>query len=254
MDRLAEDEAFRPADPTGTAEPDPDPVGVRRSEALTHLVTCHPTPAPADSGRDHPADETATSGSTSTSRGACATSGSGTVVHLLMDLPTALGLSDAPVDTLEGGQVPAHVARELMTDATFRRLVTDPMTGHLLDYGRRTYRPPQVLQQFVEARSPRCRFPGCRRRAMRCQLDHATPWNTGGRTDRDNLGPLCVRHHQLKTHAGWTITTSSTDGSVTWRSPTGREYAVPPEPLTEPRDPAPPTDPAPPANPDPPPY
>ncbi len=40
----------------------------------------------------------------------------------------------------------------------------------------------------------------------------------------NNLGALCKLHHQHKTHAGWTITASSADGSCAWRSPLGRTY------------------------------
>ena len=46
----------------------------------------------------------------------------------------------------------------------------------------------------------------------------------GGSTSPDNLGALCVRHHQLKTHAGWQITHSRPDGSCEWTSPHGRVY------------------------------
>ncbi|MHB8796423.1 MAG: hypothetical protein ACYC90_13330 [Candidatus Nanopelagicales bacterium] len=39
-----------------------------------------------------------------------------------------------------------------------------------------------------------------------------------------NLGALCTRHHQLKTHAGWQITHTAADGTCTWQSPIGRTY------------------------------
>jgi hypothetical protein len=56
-------------------------------------------------------------------------------------------------------------------------------------------------------------------------VDHAVPWDSGGGSDRDNLGALCKRHHQVKTIGGWTITNSDRDGSCTWVSPTGNRYA-----------------------------
>jgi hypothetical protein len=87
---------------------------------------------------------------------------------------------------------------------------------------------PQRLREFITARDQCCRFPGCNRRADRTQIDHAEPWDDGGQTSPANLGALCVRHHQLKTHAGWDITTSNVDGSCIWTSPHGRRYQHPP--------------------------
>ena len=114
------------------------------------------------------------------------------------------------------------------TTATMRRLVVDPYSGHLLDVGRRTYEVPRRLRDYIALRDRTCRFPGCGRRADRCQVDHALAWGDGGATSPDNLGALCVRHHQLKTHGDWQILASRPDGSCTWRSPAGRRYEHPP--------------------------
>ena len=136
------------------------------------------------------------------------------------------------------GPVGADVVRGLLADpdvaVTMRRLVTDPLTGHLLDYGRKTYQVPGRLRDFITARDKTCRFPGCRRKAANCQVDHADAWSDGGDTSRSNTGALCVRHHQLKTHGGWTITDSHADGSCTWTSPQGREHEHQPEPIHPP--------------------
>lgn len=156
-------------------------------------------------------------------------------VDITIDLDTLLGLTDEPATLAGSGPVAAEVIRDLLADpevaCTMRRLVTDPITGHLLDLGRRSYAIPDRLRAHIQARDVTCRFPGCRRRASRCQIDHAAAWNDGGGSDRDNLGALCVRHHQLKTHTGWTITDSRADGSCTWISPQGRAYGHPPEPV-----------------------
>jgi hypothetical protein len=133
------------------------------------------------------------------------------------------------------GAIDAGMVADLLADpaiaVTMRRLVVDPVTGHLLDVGRRSYAVPDALRRFVSTRDQYCRFPGCRRRAERCQVDHAVPWEDGGGTGPANLGALCLRHHQLKTHGGWAIHGSGPDGSCTWRSPTGRVYEHPPEPV-----------------------
>ncbi|MSW42439.1 MAG: DUF222 domain-containing protein [Actinobacteria bacterium] len=162
---------------------------------------------------------------------------------LVMDLPTLLALRDDPVAVLRAGNVPAEVARALAADATFRRAIVDPLTGQLLDYGRRTYAVPDPLRRFIELRDRVCRFPGCNRAADQCQIDHAVAWDDGGHTSAANTGALCQRHHQLKTHGGWRIVESHVDGSCRWRSPLGREYLVEPPTLMEPELVSPPVEP-----------
>jgi hypothetical protein len=146
-------------------------------------------------------------------------------VDLVIDLATLLGFRDGAAELLGAGPVPAVVVRELLADATMRRIITDPLTGHQLDYGRRVYAVPQRLREFVAARDGTCRFPGCARRSSACQIDHAQAWSEGGETNPSNLGALCARHHQLKTHGGWTIDASDATGTCTWVSPQGRRYA-----------------------------
>ncbi|WP_239374834.1 MULTISPECIES: hypothetical protein [unclassified Frankia] len=41
------------------------------------------------------------------------------------------------------------MARQVAGDGVWRRLVTDPVDGKLLDYGQTTYRPPADLTRFV---------------------------------------------------------------------------------------------------------
>jgi hypothetical protein len=151
-------------------------------------------------------------------------------VNLTIDLPTLLGLADSPGELGGYGPIPASIARALAADGTWRRLITEPITGHLLEYGRESYQPPQALVDFLLARDRTCRFPGCRQPAHRGDIDHAVAWDDGGPTDAANLGLLCRRHHRLKTHDGWSIE-SKPDGSCTWQSPTGHRYFVPARPV-----------------------
>jgi hypothetical protein len=147
-------------------------------------------------------------------------------VNVTIDLPTLLGLSENPGQLAGYGAIPASVARALASDGKWKRFITDPQTGALLDYGRETYQPPQALIDFLIARDRTCRFPGCRRSAALSDLDHAQSWEDGGTTSLDNLGALCRRHHLLKTHGGWGIE-SRADGSCTWTSPLGKIYQTP---------------------------
>ena len=153
-------------------------------------------------------------------------------INVTIDLPTLLGLSENPGQLAGYGAIPASVARALASDGKWRRFITDPQTGVLLDYGRQMYEPPQGLIDFLIARDRTCRFPGCRRSAALSDLDHAQSWDDGGTTSLDNLGALCRRHHLLKTHGGWSIE-SRADGSCTWTSPLGKIYQTPARSILE---------------------
>lgn len=153
-------------------------------------------------------------------------------VNVTIDLSTLLGLNENPGQLAGYGAIPASVARALASDGKWKRFITDPQTGALLDYGRETYSPPQALIDFLIARDRTCRFPGCRRSAALSDLDHAQSWEEGGTTSLDNLGALCRRHHLLKTHGGWSIE-SRADGSCTWTSPLGKIYQTPARSMAE---------------------
>jgi Domain of unknown function (DUF222) len=154
-------------------------------------------------------------------------------VNVTIDLPTLLGLAENPGQLAGYGPIPAAVARELASDAKWKRFITEPQTGNLLDFGRESYEPPQHLKDFLIARDRTCRFPGCRRSALLSDLDHAESWESGGSTSPDNIGALCRRHHRLKTHDGWRIQSFS-DGSCTWTSPLGKEFFTPARSINEP--------------------
>jgi hypothetical protein len=153
-------------------------------------------------------------------------------LNLTMDLETMLGVADNP-GTLKGyGPIPANIARELAGDAKWRKFITDPVTGELLDVGRLTYEPPQALKDFLTARDQICRFPQCRQPARVADIDHAKSWESGGETSKENMGMLCRRHHQMKTHGGWNLE-SFADGSCEWIAPNGKRYFVPSRKMDE---------------------
>ena len=93
----------------------------------------------------------------------------------------------------------------------------------------RAYRPPELMRHLVNIRQRTCAFPGCRRPAERCDLDHTTPFDQGGRTCPCNLSPLCRRHHQAKQAPGWHLTQPE-PGTLVWTAPHGRTYVREPDP------------------------
>ena len=115
--------------------------------------------------------------------------------------------------------VPALTAWALAAGGTWRRLVTDPASGTVVDVGRARYRPPAGLADLVRARDRACVFPTCHTPASRCDIDHLTAWSQGGTTSLDNLVVLCQAHHRLKHTPGWALTRDNTSGPLSWHTP-----------------------------------
>ncbi|MFJ3406616.1 HNH endonuclease [Promicromonospora sp. NPDC090134] len=161
------------------------------------------------------------------------------IVRVTVPATALLGLDDAPGELDGFGPVTADLAGRIAADATWQRLVTDPLTGVLTDCSTTSYRPGTVLRQAVVARDRTCAFPHCEHPADRDDLDHIVPFDhdldrsvlpldTPGQTRADNLQPLCRRHHLLKTHGGWGVVRDAGSGVTTWTSPSGRVHRRPP--------------------------
>ena len=93
-----------------------------------------------------------------------------------------------------------------------------------------SYQPSQRLRHLIEIRDQRCSFPGCRRPAAQCDLDHTTPYAQEGLTCECNITPLCRAHHQIKQATGWRLNQPQ-PGHLEWTTPAGRTYTVSPGPV-----------------------
>ena len=175
-------------------------------------------------------------------------------VTVTVPVLTLLGITDAPA-TMDGHvPVDPDTARTLTALApSLRRILTHPETGAVLSVGRTTYTVPADLKSLVTTRDTTCRFPGCTHPARRADLDHTTPWASGGTTSTGNLAALCRRHHSLKHQTRWHVrqvdddTATGWGGALAWTSPTGRTYRTAPEPVETTRHRAVPRGDAPPA-------
>ena len=139
-------------------------------------------------------------------------------------------LSSTPVEVAEvriGARsvaVPALTAWALAAGGTWKRLITDPASGVVIDVGRTRYRPPAGLADLVRARDRVCVFPTCQTPAERCDIDHLTAWSQGGTTSLDNLVVLCEAHHRLKHTPGWALTRDQASGTLSWHTPDKTVY------------------------------
>lgn len=146
-----------------------------------------------------------------------------------------------PVQLLAGEPVPVEAAsivggdtidpltaKQLFLDARgFRRVITDPVKGVVVDMDRRTYRPTRAQRDWLILQHGTCSRDGCTRLAVDADLDHDRPWARGGTTDLSQLRPLCPRDHTHR-HRTRFVYRTRPDRSVQVISPTGFESSAPP--------------------------
>jgi hypothetical protein len=170
-------------------------------------------------GSSHAGGDTGTGGTTTgtgTARGSHSGAGIGA--------QTALLHGYGPIDP--------DLARHIASKApSFLKVLTDPATGDVLEVTGR-YRISTALRQALIVADEHCRYPGCGRRAARCELDHTEDWATGGISTASNLAHLCSGHHHLKHQTGWKVArppkAKPKSRDLDWESPRGRIHTTKP--------------------------
>lgn len=153
-------------------------------------------------------------------------------VQVTVSAATLAGIDDRLAELDGHGPIDAASARSIAASAAaWRRL-------HLDDAGmiaRTTaYQPTDAMRRHLRARDRTCRFPGCRRPARRCEIDHTYDYARGGPTAITNLACLCATHHALKhpdVDPRWRWTARQhRGGTIVWTTPAGVEYSDTPPP------------------------
>ncbi|MFS0714113.1 DUF222 domain-containing protein [Microbacterium sp. 2P01SA-2] len=135
---------------------------------------------------------------------------------------TLTGADENPAEAIGAGLIDAGTARQLAGQVSeWDRLFIDPVTRTPVEID--TYRPTVAMKKLLAARDQHCRFPGCRRAAIRCELDHTIDYALGGHTHIFNLAHLCQRHHSMKQFTKWEVRQLG-GGVLEWTSPLGRIY------------------------------
>ncbi|MFW0161587.1 HNH endonuclease, partial [Actinomyces sp. SKVG-SVH-4(1)] len=231
--------AERPEGPchpkSGRASPDKSPTIVTpdplNDAASPHdrrgLPTTDGRSLPGSSGRSLPVPDPATpafSCSAAHDSSPAASLSTALIAQPAASLPAAAtGVAEVRIGA-RSAAVPALTAWALAAGGTWRRLVTDPASGVVIDVGRTRYRPPAGLADLVRARDRACVFPTCQTPAERCDIDHLTAWSQGGTTSLDNLATLCEAHHRLKHTPGWALTRDQAGGILSWHTPDKTVY------------------------------
>ncbi|MEQ1700524.1 MAG: HNH endonuclease signature motif containing protein [Ilumatobacteraceae bacterium] len=121
-------------------------------------------------------------------------------------------------------EVPYRVLVELFGEAdVFTVIVRNGVVLHApgeLNLGRTTRLANRAQRRALRALYRGCGVPGCGVRFDRCKIHHVVWWRHGGRTDLENLLPLCPHHHSLVHAAGWVITLGP-NRELTLRLPDG---------------------------------
>jgi hypothetical protein len=73
------------------------------------------------------------------------------------------------------------------------------------DLGRTSRLANRAQRRALQGLYSTCAVPGCAVHYDRCKLHHVVWWRHGGRTDLDNLLPVCQHHHTRIHEDGWRI-------------------------------------------------
>ncbi len=134
--------------------------------------------------------------------------------------------------------IPARVLAELAGDADVTAVVVrNGVVLHApgeLNLGRTTRLANRAQRRALRGLYSTCAIPGCTVGYDRCVLHHIVWWRNGGRTDLENLVPICSKHHGKIHHDGWVIelgpnrqlTLRLPDGTIHSTGPPGRRTAA----------------------------
>jgi hypothetical protein len=108
-------------------------------------------------------------------------------------------------------------------------VTAEPLTTDPCDHRHEAngHDPGARLRHLSQVRHATCTSPICRRPAARCDFEHNTPYEAGGRTCLCNAGPKCRHDHRLKQHPKWKVD-QLPDGTFRWTTPSGRTYTAEP--------------------------
>jgi hypothetical protein len=139
--------------------------------------------------------------------------------HRLLHDATAAGLCE----TEDGVPLPVVTVRRLCCDAEVLPMVLDG-DGVVVDQGRSRRTVTREQRRRLRAMHRTCAHPDCAVGYSACRIHHVRFWTRHqGRTDIDNLLPLCEQHHHQVHEGGWTLSMTP-DRVATWTRPDGTTY------------------------------
>ena len=135
-------------------------------------------------------------------------------------------------------EIPPRVLATLAGDADVHAVVVcNGVVLHApgeLNLGRSSRLANRAQRRALRGLYRTCGIPGCAVHYDRCKLHHVVWWRNGGRTDLDNLLPVCPAHHANIHNDGWIVelgpnrelTLTLPDGTVHTTGPPRRRTAA----------------------------
>jgi hypothetical protein len=147
-------------------------------------------------------------------------------IGVLVDLATLLdGLHEHGIcETYDGIPIPISEVRRLCCDADIIPYVLDG-DGQVTDLGRSTRTINRAQRRKLRAMHKTCVGDGCDVGFEHCEIHHVIFWRFDGKSNIDNLVPVCSRHHHLAHEGGWTLSMTA-DRTVTWTRPDGTVHST----------------------------
>ncbi len=145
-------------------------------------------------------------------------------VSVLIDYQTLLDRvhSGSTCETSDGQPLAPDTIRRLLCEGDVLPIVLGG-DGEVLDAGRHRRLANRAQRRALRAMYRTCAHPDCTVPFESCRIHHVTYWQRGGRSDLDNMVPLCERHHHLVHEGGWILELFA-DRRTTWRTPDGTLY------------------------------
>ncbi len=140
-----------------------------------------------------------------------------TVMHVSVTEQALTGQSEEPAFLEDGTPIPAQDARRMAYTAELRRVLRDA-DGIVKDFGRARRLASADQREAILAMYRTCCREGCDVPAYLAEVDHIEPWYPTGRTNLDNLAPLCAADNKWKSrHPDRVEVIDQGDGTVSMR-------------------------------------
>ncbi|MEM7322934.1 MAG: HNH endonuclease [Actinomycetota bacterium] len=166
----------------------------------------------------------------STSAGGSTRSGRPSVTVVVDHQTITTGRHDRTIcQTEQGHDLPTESLSRICCDATLRRVTLDKR-GVPLAVGRQHRTATDGQWAAIKALYTTCAWDGCTAPIGWCQAHHILEWDNGGRTDLNNLVPLCSTHHHRVHEGRWHIKLAP-DRTLHLHRPDGTHHSTVPPPM-----------------------
>lgn len=125
-------------------------------------------------------------------------------------------------------ELPLETVRRMACEAEIIPVVLGK-NGVVLDVGRSSRLASRYQRLALGAMYTHCAIPNCHVSIDRCQPHHIRYWRDHGRTDMNNLVPLCATHHRNVHESQWSVVLDPVTRELTVGYPDGQRHTAFPQ-------------------------